>query len=44
MVFRKYFSLKNIMHPYTKYENTEIWRIVEKSINDLIENQDILSI
>lgn len=29
------------MHPYTKYENTEIWRIVEKSIHDLIENQDI---
>lgn len=29
------------MHPYTNYENNEIWRVVEKSILDLIENQDI---
>ena len=29
------------MHPYTQNENSEIWRVLEKSIRELIENQDI---
>lgn len=28
-------------HPYTNYENTEIWKRVEQIISDLVENQDI---
>jgi hypothetical protein len=27
--------------PYSKYEKTLLWETIEKSINDLIENQDI---
>lgn len=29
------------MHPYVKYEKTKIWEIVQKEIQELIENQDI---
>ncbi len=28
-------------HPYKKYESSKNWEIIEKAINDLIENQDI---
>lgn len=27
-------------HPYTEYENTPLWRAIEKAIRDLEENQD----
>lgn len=28
-------------HPYTDYEKSDNWAIIEKSVNDLIENNDI---
>lgn len=28
-------------HPYTDYENTSLWKVVDKSIFELEENQDI---
>ncbi len=28
-------------HPYSEYEKTDLWEIITKSIDDLIENQDI---
>lgn len=28
-------------HPYTNYENTELWERVEQIIDDLVKNQDI---
>ncbi|GHV37116.1 hypothetical protein FACS1894178_8820 [Bacteroidia bacterium] len=30
-----------LIHPYTKFENTDLWISIESSINDLIDNQDI---
>ena len=29
-------------HPYSEYEKTDLWEIITKSIDDLIENQDIV--
>lgn len=28
-------------HSYTELENTQLWKVIEESLNDLIENQDI---
>ena len=28
-------------HPYEEFENSELWNIIEKALNDLVENQDI---
>ena len=28
-------------HPYTSYETTRAWSVVEKAIDDLIANRDI---
>jgi hypothetical protein len=28
-------------HPYTDYENTSLWKVVDKSVSELEENQDI---
>jgi hypothetical protein len=28
-------------HPYVKYENTELWKALEKGIRDLVQNQDL---
>jgi hypothetical protein len=28
-------------HPYVRYENTELWKALEKGISDLVENQDL---
>ena len=28
-------------HPYRKYENTELWKMVDQIIDDLVENQDL---
>jgi hypothetical protein len=28
-------------HAYTELENTQLWKVIEDSLNDLIENQDI---
>ena len=30
-----------IIHPYSKFENTKLWKTVNKAIDDLVENQDI---
>ncbi|BBF45456.1 hypothetical protein lbkm_4223 [Lachnospiraceae bacterium KM106-2] len=27
--------------PYGKYQNTELWNLVEKAIEDLVENDDL---
>lgn len=29
-------------HPYKKYEGTQLWTIIKDSLNDLIENKDII--
>ena len=28
-------------HPYTKYENTEMWKRIEQLITELVDNHDI---
>jgi hypothetical protein len=28
-------------HPYTEFEETNLWKFIDKAIDDLIENQDI---
>lgn len=33
--------MKDLKHPYKKYEQTLLWELIEKSIKDLIENKDI---
>lgn len=30
-----------MLHPYKQLENTPLWNIINKSINDLVENDDI---
>lgn len=29
-------------HPYKSYENTELWKNINRIMDDLIENQDII--
>ncbi len=29
-------------HPYVEYETTPLWLLVEKGINDLVANQDLI--
>ncbi|MES2728426.1 MAG: hypothetical protein V4643_15055 [Bacteroidota bacterium] len=33
--------MKEIKHPYKEYEQTQLWDIMNKAIDDLIDNQDI---
>ncbi len=33
--------MKNISHPYKEYEKTQLWKLIDKAIDDLIKNQDI---
>lgn len=28
-------------HPYERYENTELWKIIDQALDELVENQDI---
>ncbi len=28
-------------HPYEEYENSKLWEVIESTLNDLVENQDI---
>ncbi|MFF2879185.1 hypothetical protein ACFVR2_23115 [Gottfriedia sp. NPDC057991] len=28
-------------HPYVKFENTPLWNVISKGIDDLVENNDI---
>jgi hypothetical protein len=28
-------------HPYTKFENTLLWKVVDTAISDLLENRDV---
>jgi hypothetical protein len=28
-------------HPYSEFENTGLWKALEKGISDLVENQDL---
>lgn len=28
-------------HPYEKYERTELWKVAESSVEELVENTDI---
>jgi hypothetical protein len=30
-----------VSHPYKKFENTPLWNIINKAIDDLVENDDI---
>jgi len=31
----------SLEHPYRKFENTPLWKVVEEAISDLKENRDI---
>jgi hypothetical protein len=33
---------KGHVHPYARWERTPLWRAIETSIADLVENQDII--
>ncbi|WP_157406249.1 hypothetical protein [Neobacillus drentensis] len=30
-----------VSHPYTQFENTTLWNLISKIIDDLVENDDI---
>lgn len=31
----------NRKHPYTEYESTQLWQILDQGITDLVENNDL---
>ncbi|MEI7833886.1 MAG: hypothetical protein WCJ56_11905 [bacterium] len=31
-----------LSHPYEEYENSELWIIVEKALEELVRNKDII--
>lgn len=33
--------MKKIEHPYKEYERTQLWRVIDQSIQELIKNKDI---
>lgn len=33
--------MKGIKHPYKEYEQTQLWELINKAIDDLVKNQDI---
>ncbi len=33
---------KGQRHPYLAWEGTSLWRVVEKAVGDLVENQDLI--
>ena len=33
--------MKEIKHPYKEYKQTHLWELLEKTIDDLVTNQDI---
>lgn len=33
--------MKEIKHPYQEYEQTQLWELINKAIDDLVKNQDI---
>lgn len=30
-----------IEHPYTEFEGTKLWRVIDKALDDLVENRDL---
>jgi hypothetical protein len=30
------------LHPYTAYENTPLWKAIDRAISDLVSNQDMV--
>ena len=30
-----------VIHPYTRYEQTPLWKALDKGIDDLVKNNDI---
>jgi hypothetical protein len=30
-----------LKHPYVEFEGTRLWKLIDKILNDLIENNDI---
>jgi hypothetical protein len=33
---------KGQSHPYTRWEGTPLWRVIDKAVCDLIQNQDLV--
>ena len=33
--------MKKITHPYKEYEQTYLWELIDKAMDDLVKNQDI---
>lgn len=38
---RKTKTSDKIEHPYTEFEGTKLWRVIDKAIDDLVKNQDL---
>lgn len=32
----------SLEHPYVEYQSTPLWAVIEKAIDDLVENQDLI--
>jgi hypothetical protein len=39
---RKSASPEGYVHPYVRWENTPLWKAIEKGVADLVENQDLV--
>ncbi|WP_445734767.1 hypothetical protein [Mariniflexile sp.] len=33
--------MKEVKHPYQEYEQSDLWKLIDTAIDDLIKNQDI---
>ncbi|HET9431665.1 MAG TPA: hypothetical protein VFO70_10845 [Chitinophagaceae bacterium] len=33
--------MKKLRHHYKEYEETQLWKLIDKALDDLVENQDI---
>jgi hypothetical protein len=33
--------MKNLEHPYKEFEQTQLWELIEKALDELITNRDI---
>ncbi len=33
--------MKKMEHPYKEYEKTQLWRVIDQSLQELIKNKDL---
>lgn len=41
LLLKKLNGGNSMSHPYEKFENTPLWNVINKGINDFVENNDI---